>query len=449
MARLGQTGSVLTAEIDLDAGPPPPRTAARGRRAPVVTAALIVTIVAAVLTGPTGSPTLTPAWQRGGAPYAWLTPSSVYTVDTSGGAVALVALDVRTGAVRWRDRLTGALAAVYASSAAVLATRFPPFVASPAHTEAIGDVPGWPPLTFPGLAMPLVQISGDVGIVIDRDSAVAAQPVADPTDRVAGLQWTYMATAIDLVTGAVRWSRTIPAGTVWSLPGVRPGEAGIVGVSQAWMVTSTASGHVEVWDLKTGAVRVRAELGPLEEQAYVLALADRVLVRHRNDASGAWVELRDPATLAVRARFTPSLPDAEPLSCAPDICLTANGGVELVDPAGGDTSLRLTATQLRPGPAGRLLVASFSKALSIVDTSLRTIDPVPGWQLVDASAYTGQAVLLHDVDSPGRRLVGLLDVGSGTFQATGAVSWSPGGRCQADAAHLACTDGRVLTVWPW
>jgi hypothetical protein len=161
------------------------------------------------------------------------------------------------------------------------------------------------------------------------------------------------------------------------------------------------------------------------------------------------VELLDPATLTVRARFTPSLPDAEPLSCAPMICLTANGGVELVDPAGGGTGLRLTATQLRPGPAGRLLVASFSKALSIVDTSLRTVAPVPGWQLVDASDYTGQAVLLHDVDSPGKREVGLLDVGSGTFRATGSVSWSPGGRCQADAAHLACTDGRTLTVWPW
>jgi hypothetical protein len=449
MPRFRQTGSVLPAEIDLDAGPPPPRATARGRRAPVVTAALILALVALVLTGPTGTRTLTVAWQRADAPYAWLTPTAVYTVDISGDTVTLVALDARTGATRWQYRLTGPLAAVYASPEAVLATRFPPFIASPARTEAIGDVPGWSSLAFPGLAMPLVSMAGDVGIVIDRDTSVPAWSAAGPDDRAAGLQWTYVATAIDLASGAVRWSRTIPPGTVWSLPGVRPGQAGIVGVSQPWMVTSTASGHVEVWDLKTGSVRVRAELGPLEEQAYVLALADSVLVRHRDDASGARVELRDPASLTILAQFTPTLPDAEPMSCAPVICLTANGGVELVDPAGGDADLRLTATQLRPGPPGRLLVASFSKALSIVDTSLRTVEEVPGWQLVDASDYTGQAVLLHDVDSPGRRLVGLLDVGSGVFQASGSVNWSPGSRCQADAGHLACTDGRTLTVWPW
>jgi hypothetical protein len=441
-------------EIDLDLTAPAFRRPGTrpARHAPVAVAMLLALLVIAVLTGPTGAAPLAPQWQLAtNTPDLWLTSTSVYTVDSSGGGVALVALDVRTGRIRWRRPLTGVLASVYAAPDTLLTTRFPPHPGETARTVVLGPKLGQADLAFPALAMPLAQVTSDLAIVIDRDPTVPAQQDFSALDQAAGLQWTHHVTAIDLSTGATRWTAQLPAGVRWSLPGVRPGASGIAGLSpgQHWMVTSDASGAIAIWDLETGRVVGRRDLGPVAPESYVLALTDAVLVWHR-DARGPTAELYNPATLAPQHQFVPALPDAEPVACAPQICLIANGGIAVVDPDGGATSLRLTGTSLRPGPAGRLLVTAFGRPLSIVDINARRVSTVDGWRLVDTGAYTGQAVVVHDSEAPGQTQVGRLDVATMGFTESGWLpQWSPGNLCQADAAHLACADGAVLRVWAW
>jgi PQQ enzyme-like repeat protein len=449
--------------LDLDVAPAPHRpTSGPGRRSPWVTALLVVAGVATVLTGPTGPPALPLVWQAATTnPYLWLAGGSVYTVDAADAAVRLTARDLRTGRVVWSIELTGPLAQAYASQSSVMLTRFPPRLNDIARTEAVSTVGDREPLAFPAVAMPLVHLADDVAVLIDRDTTVGPAPGVPPVDQLAGLQWTYRVTALDLATGAVRWTRALPAGVRWSLPGVRPGSVGLVGLppqaasantgrlGHPWLVTSSADGQVAVWDLATGRDLVRRDLGPLEPEAYVLALADAVLIRHRGP-SGPTVQLLDLVTLTPYAHFVPDLPEAEPLSCAPAVCLTANGGVALVDAATGATRLQLTGTQVRPGPAGRLLVSGLGRPVSIVDTQAGTVTTLHDWQLVDTSTYGPRAVLAGRVDANGGALVGLLDVTSAAFAASGRVAhWATGSRCQSDATYLACGDGTTLTVWRW
>src|SRR5215813_13277872 len=128
--------------LDLDASPAPPRRGGGpGRRAPWVTALLVMAAVAAELTGPTGPATLALVWQAPTTtPYLWLAGTSVYTADTSGAGVRLVARDVRTGRVAWSTELTGPLAQAYASASTVVATRFPPRLDDSTRTEAVSTI---------------------------------------------------------------------------------------------------------------------------------------------------------------------------------------------------------------------------------------------------------------------------------------------------------------------
>jgi hypothetical protein len=438
------TGPVVV--LDLDAEPPP---AGRPRpRQPGVVSLIVALVVATALTGPDQSPRLTEAWQTGlSTAYTWLGADAVYTIDIASRRASFTAYRLDDGAVRWRVPLRGLLADAYGVGTAPVETRFPPHLADGVRTYVWrGDVQH-PALTFPAVATPLVQVADHVAIVIDRDPGVAAAPGYAPVDQAAGLAWAHRVTAIDLASGAVRWTRTIAPGLRWSLPGVRPGTAGIVGLppGQHWMVTSSSAGDLAVWDLETGAVVLTRDVGFLGLESYVLALPAAVLVWRRG-STGPTIELLDPATLAATARFVPAVPDAEPVACAPAICLYANGGVIIVD-ATGSVTARLTGTGLRPGPAGRLIVTAFGSPMSIVDVYGRATAATGDWHLVDADNYTRQAVLARAA-SAGMVDLGLLDVASGALWSLGAIA-SPlaGTRCQIAAARLVCTQGRQLTAW--
>jgi hypothetical protein len=433
-------------ELDLDAEPRPTR---RPRwRQPRTVALIVATVVALALNGPDRSPRLTMAWQTGlSTADTWLGVDAEYTIDIASGRASLTARRLDDGAVRWQVPLRGLLADAYGVGAATVVTRFPPHLQDGVRTYiSRGDVEQ-PALTFPAVGMPLVQVADHVAIVIDRDAGVAAAPGFEPLEQAAGLAWPHRVTAIDLASGAVRWTRTIAPGLRWSLPGVRPGTAGIVGLppGQHWMVTSSSSGVLAVWDLDTGADVLTRDVGLLGLESYVLALPAAVLVWRRGSAGPA-IELLDPDTLAPTARFVPAVPDAEPVACAPAICLYANGGVTIVDPTGTVTA-RLSGTGLRPGPAGRLILTAFGAPLSIVDIHGGATTSTGDWHLVDATSYTRQAVLARAA-SAGKVDVGLLDVASGAVWSLGRIlSPLPGTRCQSAAARLVCTQGHQLTAW--
>jgi hypothetical protein len=442
------TVDAMAGVIDLDAASWDHAPVRVRHRPPALTGLILAALVLALLTGPTAvPPSLTLAWRlETSTPYAWLSGDAVYTID-AGPDVRLAAHDVGSARVTWAVPLPGPLASAYAPNAALLMTRFPPRLNDGVRTSVLWSDAARPSLTFPAVAMPLVHITDDLAIVIDRDET-DSQPGYTAVEQAAGLPWAHRVTAIDLRSGAVRWTRTISSGVRWSMPGVRPGSVGIVGLpaGQDWMVTNSSAGRVEVWDLRTGAVRSRRDLGELEPESYVVALADAVLLRHRG-AAGPTVELLDPLTLDPRWQFVPVLPEAEPLSCAPAICLSSNGGVVLVDPRTGTVVGRVTGTQLRPGPAGRLLVTGYGNPLSIVDVSDGRASTLRGWRGVDTGAYTAEAVVARD-DGRGWATVGLLQVATGVIRQLGeAAPWSAGNRCQAYPGHIACTDGTVLSVW--
>ncbi len=424
-------GVIHPGVIDLDEVRPPHDTPGAGRRRPIGSVLVGVVLLTAVLTGPVGPPRLTLSWRLPmSTPYVWLTSRYVYTVDQR-DLLTLVAHDPGTGQVRWQRSLSGALASAYANRAPI-ATRFPPRVGSDARTD-VGGPPG-PQLSYPALAMPLVQITDDLAVLIDR---------AD-TDRETGV---YRVTAIDLRTGSPRWSRIIPSGSRWSLPGVRPGTTGIAALPDGppWMVTSTADGELEVWDLETGGTRVRRVVAALGRESYVMALADQILV-WRPGADGPTMQLLSPVTLATRSTFVPVLPDAVAVSCAPYLCLAGNGGVVVVDPADGAVLYRLTGADLRPGPDGRLLVSSYGRPLSIVDLITGRVWTLPNWTVEDAGSAGSETIIAGSAD--GRPELALLDVTTASLVPFSPVDgWTPGSLCQITSTELACTDALTLTVW--
>ncbi len=441
-------------DLDRDSAPGGPPRARVGRRGPAVISVLVAVIVVAVLTGRTGPPPLTPAWRFAmTTPYSWLTADAVYTVDLSAG-VALVARDPGNGQVRWRTPLTGLLASTYLTRDGLQETRFPPYLDNPTRTTVVSTGPERISVVFPAYAMPLVQLADGVAIVVDRDTAEAPDPAATTAERTAGLAWAHRVTALDLRTGSVRWTRELAAGVRWSLPGVRPASMGIVALPPGadWMVTSTATGAVSVWDVRTGALRVSRQLGPLGPESYVMALADTVLVRRRGEpgATGQWptIQLLDPATLADRATFEQILPDAEPLSCAPALCFTGDGATVAVDPAAGGVLARITGSVVRPGPGGHLLATGYARPLSIVDVLGGRSTEINDWLLVDRGSYGGQVVVADGVTAQGQGRLALLDIGTGALQPFGpAADWSSGAQCQASPTTLACTNGTLLQVW--
>jgi hypothetical protein len=435
--------------IDLDA----PRTGPAGRtrrgRRPFAAGLAVLVGVLVVLTGPYSAPTLRLSWRIAATtPYSWLTRDALFTID-AGNQIRLTAHDLRSGRAIWSMALAGPLATAYQPGATRLATRFPPRLEDSTRTYVESTVIGQTPLVYPSVAVPLVQLTTDVALLIDRDPTVPPRSDATPAEISAGLDRAYRVTALDLRTGAVRWSRDLPAGVRWSLAGVRPGSQGLVGLppGQAFMVTSTASGRVESWNLENGTLVARRELGPLEPESYVLALSDAVLVRHRGPA-GPTAELLDPATLAVRHRFVPTLPEAEPLSCEPAICLIADGGTVLMEPDAGTVVARITGTILVPGATGRLLVTGYGQPLSIVDTNNGESSTESSWTLVDASTYVNQAVVARGSTVAGTATLGLLDPITGRVRVIAeAFPWTVGSHCQASRDHIACTDGRTLDVW--
>lgn len=444
--------------IELDISVPwdgPDEAPRRSPRALVV--AVVVLGLLLSLTGPglLLPATLTLAWRAPTtARLFWLGTDGVFTVDRVGGPVPglrLVSRDPRTGGVRWTAVLNGPLAEVYALERGSLASFFPPTFSSAARTYLINTNTGRVSRAYPVPAMPVAYFADDVVVTIDWDQAIAPDPVPDePHAAAIGLDFSHRATARDLATGRIRWTRPLPAGLRWALPGVPAGAEGIVGLpaGQSWMVTRSTAGSVEVWDLRTGAVLARRDVGRLSSESYVSALGDAVLVRVL-DAVGTRMSVLEPATLAPRWTFTPPDLDAEPAACAPVLCLEIRRSVFVVDPATGAILWRTHGTPLRPAiqPGARLATAT-AEPLTLFDIRTgRTAQGYGSWRIVDNSAYRQDVVVA--TARPGADAdLALLDIGTGTMRRLGTVTpWSPGTRCIAGADRIVCEDDGLVRVW--
>jgi hypothetical protein len=412
----------------------------------LVVAGLVLTLTGPALVRPTYQ---APLWQMDTSTrYFWLTDDTVYTVDVDRG-VRLSARDSQTGRRRWDAQLFGPLADVYEARDVVLSANFPPSPADGLRTEVFDTNGGLVRLSFPVAALPIAYIGSSIVLTIDRDDSVAPQEDANAWIRARGLQWTYVATARDVRTGEVRWVRSLPAGVVWWLPGVRVGAVGLAGLpaGQEWMVTVSAAGEVEVWDLVTGHTLAQRglDVASTDSWSYVSAAADVILVR-----AGRSTELAayDPATLSRLWSFVPPEPYGEPVSCQPVLCFVTSTGVWLADPHSDGAGWRVAGPLLRPGSADRIVLTGYGARLVLADARTgRRIPVAAQWRMVDAGAYT-RHVVVADVQSGLFARVALLDVASGRTRPVGQLSgWSAATSCLAAGALVACADGTRLLAW--
>lgn len=446
---------MASAIIEIDRSPVSlgPDVAAGGRRVPVVALALVVAGLLLTLTGPAlvRPDYLPPTWRMAATTAEfWLTAGALYTIDIAGG-IDLSARDPDTGLVRWSTPLSGPLAEVYRVGTSVLHSNFPPTSVDGLRTEVFNRIGGLARLSFPTAALPLVAIwdghGGTDGVAVSIDRDPTAAPVGPRTGQAAarGLQWTHTVTARDLRTGAVRWTRILPPGLGWSLPGVRVGATGIVGLAGDLLTTSSIAGEVEQWDLGTGATRARRQFGRPGPEFYAAALADAVVVRAGADAV---LDVLDPATLTRRSSFVTPVPAAEPVGCAPSVCLVTESSVVIVEPRTGATITRADGPLLRPGSTDRVVLAGYGNRLAVVDSRDGHAVPVsPSWRLIDIGGYTRQVVVAQPQSGLGARIA-LLDVATGQIRPVGQASgWSAANACGWAGDHVACADGQTLRGW--
>jgi len=418
----------------------------------------LVALVVVVLTGPAllTAGSLSLAWRADVVSgFFWLTSDAAFTVDAKANAdprtLWLTARDPLSGTPRWSVELVGPLATAYARGREVMISHFPPTPNLGVTTRSIDSRTGQSLKAYPTASAALAYVGSDVAILIDRDPAAGPEPGPDDLSRDdTGLDRPHLITARDLRTGAVRWTKRLPAGYQWSLPGVRRGTEGIVGLppGQDWMLVVSPTRSAQVWDLRTGAPIAQREFGSGNDPSYLTALADTVLVRvdtmHESSLAGYVA-----ATLHPQWRFRPPDIYAAPFDCANLVCFDTERSVWVVDPRDGSVRWRADGVRLRPGLfSDRLLVTGYGEQLAQFDvTSGKRRAGNEGWRVVDPSAYGAQMAVAQTSGS-GRATLGLLDVASATVRRLGQVSHlSTRSQCLTAAVLVACEDGNVLEVW--
>lgn len=439
--------------IDLDVPSPwEPADTRPPRQNHAAAAAGLAALLVLLLTGPLhmgGSPTL--AWQaetiRG---FFWVDSSAVYTLSRAANGLRLVARQPVTGRERWGRLLDGPLPQTYRVEPALLLPRFPPFPGSPAGTTVLDARSGQLIGTYPVPAVPIVYFAGDVAVTVDR---LPGAPV-----RLEGNTWydgwkePHIATGIDLATGATRWTRRLPAGSSWALPGVYPWMEGFVGrpAGRGWLAVVTSDGIAETWELRTGATTAHADVGPLDYYwSYSLALPD-VLVVNRQ----AWPEMElrgyDPTTLAELWRVRlPSVPDgsAWPVQCADLVCLTSPHAIWAIDRTRNRLAWHHRVGIVYAGPFPKLAAVTVEGPV-LLEISTGRMQPIrEGWRIVEAQP--GHRSLVLSRTDPGDRVrVGLLDQAGGGITDLGLLgSATTADQCHATQVRLVCADAGTVRVW--
>ena len=222
----------------------------------------------------------------GGVPGVWAYSESplidgTRLVVTPGGKTSLVALDKSTGAVQWRSVVPGNEPAGYASVA----------------IAQVGDVRQY--VTF--LDKGLVAVDAGTGAFLWRDDRTAKDSPANIPTPVVGNGMVYHATAL---TGGAAVRLTAPQGKVTTQPLYAekrlPGEnGGSVLVDGTLYGTNTAS--LMAIDFATGAIKWQERsIGSAS-----IVVADGLLFLHGENGDVALVEV-SPAAYRERGRFTPA-----------------------------------------------------------------------------------------------------------------------------------------------
>jgi outer membrane protein assembly factor BamB len=423
------------------------------RRSPLRVAVAGALIFLVAMTGPALMPrsgSLTPLWRADTETgYVAVTEDTLFQVELSGLDLSLTARDPRTGQPRWRAPLDGPLGQQYARGPVVLVSRYIPGPAYEMTTRVIDVTTGRRAWVFPASAAPLAYLGDDVAVVVDL--AEPPPPAADQDRLADGTDRSHRIRVLDIHTGRPLWSTLFPPGTVWALPGVRQGAEGLVHLPAGvrWMLVTRLTGQAQVWDLLTGDVVARANIGgDAEQRWYAAALADTVVVRTDSPA-GTTLTGYDPRDLSQRWRMGGPDVYAAPFDCGPLVCVESDSGLWALSPRLGGIVWHAEGVGVRSaaGPIRRL-ASRLDTPLSWVDVASGGIRlPDGDWRVVDG-ADPGRGVVVAHVTQSGFALLGLADPGTGAVRVLGEVrGWSLPTRCRMAATVLACADRELLRVW--
>ena len=443
-----QPSRVIELDISTPWEPVPGQT---GVRSPHVGLFLVVMLaLVATLTGPArpGAESLTLAW-RGTAfqGFFGVTADTVYTITDDTGQLRLVARSLDRGVVRWSWRIEGTLADAYFSDSVNLVTRFPPSVGTPTATRVLSQGAGRRLAAYPMPAVPLAYIAGTVAIMIDR---APGQRTAEEDARQDGREQMHLVTAVDLRTGEQSWVNYIDAGSSWALPGVQPWDEGVVvgGPDVRYMVVIDPNGTARSWDLTTGKVASRENLGPYQEDSYGLAFPNLLAVSTA-PPSGPIVTGWDLRRLAVMWRVRVPSVVAWPVPCGRVLCLTAEDQTWAFDTQTGAKLWHAPGVAVHATvPKTRRLAALAGSAPVTIDAATGEVfDIEGGWRVVDSDTQRPTLVSAL-VNNAGQARLGLLGLGTGTVRDLGPVgSVLAGIRCRATDTHVVCADGGQLRSW--
>jgi PQQ-like domain len=449
------------AVIELDISKPwAPEPSAGQHRTPILGAVLLMVAVGVVMTGPVlgaGRPFAFSWRSHTLAGQFWATSQSVFTIDVSeplaAGAprpLTLTARDPALGHPQWMVRLTGVLAANYGTDNHLLLTDFPPSFEQGLRTTIMDTRNGLTVRAYPTTSAALAYIGDEVAVIIDRDPEVREVGQPRQTEET-GLDRAHMVEARDLRSGAVRWIRRLAPGTMWHVPGVMPASEGVVGLppGENWMVTYTAAGLIETWDLNNGDTLATTMVGPLSQQSYVLAQPGAVLVRLKSPAETSLTAYR-PEDLRRLWRNAQRDLFATPSVCGPLVCLHTDTSTWGLDTRTGTFAWHLDRPKVRPAaPGARVLVPVFGEQLALFDPETGDRRGGDGtWRVVDVAPYASRVVLAQPKPG-GTAVLGLLDLAGNTVRRLGtATPFSSATQCVSAGEIVACEDGEGLVrVW--
>jgi hypothetical protein len=445
-----QPSRVIELDVSTPWEPAPRERSARGPR--VGAFLLLLVAVAGMLTGPSqlAGESLTLAW-RATAFHNFFDVggNTVYSVVDDAGQLRLVARDIELGTVRWSRVLEGPLAEAYFSNSVNLVTRFPPSLGTPTATRVLTQEAGRLVMSYPTPALPVAYIAGSVAILIEQE---VGADIADADARLDGWRQAHRVTAVDLATGENRWEGRIDPGSTWALPGVQPWDDGVVwgGSDEGRMIVVASDGTAQVWDLTTGKVTARAELGQQynREVSYALAFP-QVLAVSTTSVGGPIVVGWELRRMAVLWRVHVPNVVAWPAPCGRLLCLRSENNTWAIDTRTGTVAWHAAGVSVYPTdmPVRRLAGVDGSTPVTI-DVGTGMVENVPdGWEVVDNDQRRGSLITAL-VDEDGQGHLGRLSLGTGQVADLGPIgSVMSGMRCRSTDTHVVCADGSQLRVW--
>jgi outer membrane protein assembly factor BamB len=442
---------IAVIELDVTAPWEPPDQPAPRSRLQGVVAAVLVAVVAATTLAAAASPTRLQPWYSFDGHYqlGTVTENVIYAVRVDKGDDYLVeAHRLTNGALLWQRSMTGVNSAVAGNGRyAVVSARDPD--GRPVMLTVLDGATGRTLWQRSGVA-PL-SMRGDVVVVDDDDPSRYGEPSDDPTVPMPPEQHLD---GLELATGRVRWSVTVPAGVDRALEYYARAESG--GFEVRSLVELEPNGSLRVRDLATGQVTLRSTL-EVPGKTEGLELYDGYLLVRAytpdTERAGLPNDLRvyDAQSGRLLWRNTDEhLGFVQP--CGPYLCVVNDGGTSAVEPKNGFTVWRIdrldgTSNADVGNLLGYLNAAGEQPTVVVIEARTgRVTRKLAPWQLVTSVGWP--RVLVWQRDRLAHGLIARLDVRTGRVTVLGRTDgWFGQPDCQVAAAYLVCATNDMVSVW--